>query len=163
MFLLKKRNTTNKTVSQNETVSSIIRLNTNQLGSVGKFGEDAAADYLINNGFSIVERNIKFNRFEIDIIAEDDAHIVFAEVKTRTVNKFTGNSRYGPPSSAVTYRKQMNTVSAAREYLRRYKPHKFPRLDVIEVYVNRYDDGKLETDRINHIRNAFPAEGRYVR
>lgn len=163
MFGFKKRNTANKTVSQNESVSEITRLNSNQLGSVGKFGEDAAADFLIQNGYSIIERNIKFNRYEIDIIAEDDAHIVFAEVKTRTVNKFTGNSRYGPPSSAVTYRKQMNTVSAACEYLRRYKPQKFPRIDVIEVYVNRYGDGKLETERINHIRNAFPADGRYVR
>lgn len=138
-------------------------LNRNQLGEVGRFGEDQAAEYLEKNGYEIVARNMKFGKLELDIVAENEDHIAFVEVKTRTVNKFTGTGRFGPPSASVTYEKQRNTAAAARQYLREYDPGKFPRLDVIEVYVIRADDGTLKTDRINHLKGAFTARGRSTR
>ena len=52
--------------------------------SHGRFGEDAAAQYLTDNGYTIKGRNVRFGRHELDIIAEDDEYIVFVEVKTRT-------------------------------------------------------------------------------
>ena len=41
---------------------------------VGKKGEELAKDYLIKNGYKIVEFNKRFSRFcEIDIVCEDIA------------------------------------------------------------------------------------------
>lgn len=139
------------------------KLNRNQLGAVGSFGEDQAADFLERNGYEIVARNMKFGKLELDIVAENEDHVVFVEVKTRTVNKFTGTGRFGPPSASVTYEKQRNTAAAARQYLREYDPGKFPRLDVIEVFVIRSDDGTLKTDRINHLKSAFSGQGHAIR
>lgn len=138
-------------------------LNINQLGNVGKLGEDAAADFLKENGYSITARNIKFGKLEIDIIAENPTHIIFVEVKSRTITRYTERSRFGPPSAAVGYRKQMNIVSAARQFLRQYRTPKRKRLDVIEVYVNKYEDGHLGVGKINHFQNAFSCNGRSVR
>lgn len=128
----------------------------NQLGSVGRFGENAAAEYLTAQGFSILQRNIKFGKHEIDIVAEDEKTVIFVEVKSRTVSDYQGISRFGGAASAVTGEKQRNTVEAAREYIRQYKPHKFKRIDVIEVYVDKSPEG-MTVNRINHIRNAFGA------
>ena len=51
----------------------------------GNSGEAFAADYYEKNGYRILCRNFKGSHGEIDIIAEKDAYIVFAEVKLRTV------------------------------------------------------------------------------
>ena len=49
----------------------------------GRRGEDAACAYLLRHGYSIVERNYRCRRGEIDIIAAKDGGAVFVEVKTR--------------------------------------------------------------------------------
>ena len=67
---------------------------------VGETGEQIAVDYLIKNGFTILNRNFRSGRFgEIDIIAEEDSCICFIEVKTRTSDTF------GAPSEAVDHKK----------------------------------------------------------
>ena len=43
--------------------------NHNQLG---KKGEQLAVDFLIENGYDIVERNYRFNKAEVDIIAQKE-------------------------------------------------------------------------------------------
>lgn len=131
-------------------------LNSNQLGTVGKAGEDAAADYISQNGYTVVARNVRFGRNEIDLIAEDSKYIVFFEVKTRTVSPYTGTGRFGSPAEAVTYRKQSHILEAVRAYLREERPARFPRIDVLEVYLDRTENG-LALNRIHHIRNAFGA------
>ena len=51
----------------------------------GKAGEDDAARFLIQKGFTILERNFRNGKYgEIDIIARKDNVIVFAEVKNRS-------------------------------------------------------------------------------
>ena len=50
---------------------------------LGKWGEDLAAEYLEKKGYTIVERDWKSGRRDIDIIALDDDVVVFVEVKTR--------------------------------------------------------------------------------
>lgn len=129
-------------------------LSPNQLGSVGAFGENAAADYVAASGYSILCRNVKFGRHELDLVAEDEKYIVFFEIKTRSVSSFSGINRLGGAARSVTYEKQRNTVEAAREYLKQNKTRKFQRIDVIEVYVEHREDG-LAVSSINHIRNAF--------
>ena len=66
------------------------KLNTNQLGDIGAFGEEVAVDYLEAAGYDIIERNAVCGGNEIDIIAIDMKYVVFVEVKTRT--KYYGKS-----------------------------------------------------------------------
>ncbi|MBA8990658.1 putative endonuclease [Curtobacterium pusillum] len=51
--------------------------------SLGRFGEERAAEWLTDHGFRIVERNWRCARGEIDIIAWQSCTLVFIEVKTR--------------------------------------------------------------------------------
>lgn len=52
--------------------------------SLGRFGEDRAAEWLTDHGFRIVERNWRCARGEIDIIAWEGCTLAFIEVKTRS-------------------------------------------------------------------------------
>lgn len=56
---------------------------TNKRAEVGKIGEDIAEKFLVEQGYEIVDRNVRQKFGEIDILAEDrfgTAH--FVEVKT---------------------------------------------------------------------------------
>ncbi|MET3453149.1 MULTISPECIES: YraN family protein [Curtobacterium] len=64
--------------------------------SLGRFGEDRAAEWLEDHGFRLVERNWRCARGEVDIIAWQSCTLVFIEVKTRA-----GNST-GHPFEAIT-------------------------------------------------------------
>lgn len=64
--------------------------------SLGRAGEDLAAAYLEGRGMTIVERNFRCPRGEIDIIARDGDELVFVEVKTRR------SLRLGSPLEAIT-------------------------------------------------------------
>ena len=50
----------------------------------GKLGENISVDYLIKNGYKILERNYRNKIGEIDIIALYDGILVFIEVKSRS-------------------------------------------------------------------------------
>ena len=50
---------------------------------IGRIGEDIAANWLIRNGFTVVDRNYRKKYGEIDIVArEAGGNTVFVEVKT---------------------------------------------------------------------------------
>src|SRR3989344_6512475 len=58
-------------------------MNKSKKSQVGKIGEDIAAEYLIRQGYKIVDRNFRKPWGEIDIIAVDNLGIlIFFEVKT---------------------------------------------------------------------------------
>lgn len=128
---------------------------------LGKLGEDIAADYLEKNGYSIVSRNQRVAKNELDIIAEDKDCLVFVEVKTRSC-LYPESGQYGIPSRAVDVSKRKNTVKAARDYLYSHHTEKQPRIDVIEVYIlDQKSEFKTPTVlKVNHIRNAFDSRGR---
>ena len=113
---------------------------------IGDLGERAAANCLINNGYTILKRNFRLKFAEVDIIAEKDGCTVFAEVKTRATNRF------GTPGEYVDYRKQRRIQRAASCCVDIENTE--IRFDVIEVL---YDEknGDIEIVNINHIENAF--------
>lgn len=113
---------------------------------LGRFGEDKAADYLISEGFALIERNFRCRAGEIDIIASDSDNIIFAEVKLRK------NDRFGAASEFVNYAKQRKIIKAAEYYLTFRDNGLQPRFDVIEVYAPAGAGGEVT---INHIRDAF--------
>ena len=121
--------------------------------SIGDFGEDLAVKYFRKNGFKIIGRNVHEGKFEIDIIAENKNSIVFAEVKTRCIEKSDDIFFNACAALAVDQEKQKRTVSAARSYLSKYPHDKEIRFDVIEIYLKKDSPQKLI--EINHIENAF--------
>ena len=66
---------------------------------LGKIGEQLAIDYLLKNGYKIRERNYRYLKAEVDIIALKENTLVAVEVKTRTSNYF------GNPEDFVTKKK----------------------------------------------------------
>ncbi|HIC33059.1 MAG TPA: DUF91 domain-containing protein, partial [Flavobacteriaceae bacterium] len=55
---------------------------------LGKKGEQLAVDFLIESGYDIIERNYRFNKAEVDIIAQKKDVLAIIEVKTRSTADF---------------------------------------------------------------------------
>lgn len=114
-----------------------------QSHSLGKEGEDMAAEYLREKGCLILERNWATGHREIDIIAEDDEYIIFVEVKTR------GPDYRLHPRDAVSVPKQRNIIHVAQVYILSHKCEKEARFDIISIIT----DGNKHS--LEHIKDAF--------
>ena len=109
---------------------------------LGNEGENIANDFLIKKGYKILERNFRFSKGEIDIIAQDKNELVFIEVKTRR------SMHYGNPIDSVTFNKKKHIYKTANYYLYINKLYnKFIRFDVIEIYI------LYKKILINHVKN----------
>lgn len=109
---------------------------------VGEKYEKIASDYLENQGYTIVEQNLRTPYGEVDILAKEGSSLVFCEVKYRS------SAKYGSPMEAVGTKKQRRISRAALYY---YAKNGFSqdvpcRFDVIAVC----GDGGVE-----HLENAF--------
>lgn len=58
-------------------------------GALGNRAESAVADFLERSGFSIVGRNLRFGRLELDIVARRAELIAVVEVRTRGETAWT--------------------------------------------------------------------------
>ena len=94
---------------------------------LGKWGEDLAADYLQRKGYTIIERDWKSGRRDLDIVAKNGDVIVFVEVKTRR------NSLYGQPEEAVDYRKLQSLQQAINHYIKFRHISQEVRFDIISI------------------------------
>ena len=94
---------------------------------LGKWGEDRAAEYLERKGYTIIERDWKSGRRDLDIVAKNGNVIVFVEVKTRR------NSLYGQPEEAVDYRKLQSLQQAINHYIKFRQIRQEVRFDIISV------------------------------
>ena len=121
---------------------------------IGKLGEELAADFLRNEGYTIVTQNVHLGKQEIDIIAEDNDFFVFVEVKTRSMAPGEA-SRYGSPSDAVDAHKRYYVTRAAKTYTRLHPTRKKLRFDVIEVYLSHDEQPKILA--VRHMKDAFRA------
>jgi putative endonuclease len=109
---------------------------------IGKWGEQAAADYLKEHGYEIVARNFRTPYGEIDLIAQKDGFTTFVEVKARTSRVF------GPPEIAVSPRKQEHMLACAEHYAQQNEIDHW-QIDVIAV--EEMDDRA----EITHFENAI--------
>ncbi len=109
----------------------------------GIIGEDLAVKYLLSLNYKILERNWRFGRKEIDIIANDKGELVIVEVKLRTADYA------GEPYEAVNSRKQNNIIIAAEEYIIDNNLDIETRFDIVSILLmdNNYE--------IDHIKDAF--------
>lgn len=96
---------------------------------LGARGEDEAVNFLIKKGYKIKERNWRFAKAEIDIIAENDTWLVMVEVKTRS------NDSFGNPEEFVSRAKQKHLIRAANRYLELFPTEKDTRFDIISIVI----------------------------
>lgn len=99
---------------------------------VGAAGEQAASEFLVRQGFEIIQRNFKTPRCEIDIIARKANCIYFVEVKFRSSGQQGGGLEY------VTSRKLLHMQRAAETWLQQHGWRGEVTLSAIEVEAN-YD------------------------
>ena len=123
---------------------------------LGRLGEDAVMSRYARAGFSMVGRNVRQFPNEIDLILQNETHLVFVEVKTRHAVPGV-RSRYGRPADAVNKAKRARVVEAAQAYLRAHPTKLQPRIDLAEVYVTRRADGTDEVTKVLIFPNAFGA------
>ena len=110
----------------------------------GTDGEYTVHDYLIGQGYAILEMSYRRPTGEIDVIAQKDGTVVFVEVKRR------GSGRFGAPAEAVNRPKQARILRTALLYLQQHGLEDAPvRFDVIEV----------TPGQVHHIEGAFDATG----
>jgi putative endonuclease len=118
--------------------------------TTGRLGEAFAVEYLVGQGYEILEKNYQKQFGEVDIVAREQGTIVFIEVKTRHSNLF------GAPPEAVNGRKQRQLSKIAQDYLLTHQLHDMAaRFDVIGVTLDQHH----RPTTIELIRNAFDVAG----
>jgi putative endonuclease len=110
---------------------------------LGAQGEQMAVELLVKKGYDILERNWRFHRHEVDVIARIADTIVFVEVKTRS-ERFLEE-----PEMAVTKTKQKSIITAANEFLISRDLDFEARFDIVSIVI--YPGGTA----IDHIEDAF--------
>lgn len=114
---------------------------------LGRRGEARAAEHLESRGFTILDRNFRFHRHEIDLVARRGDLVVFVEVKARSGDAF------GHPLEAVTARKRREIERVARAWIQsRGRQGDDYRFDAIAV-----TEG-LHGDDLVHVENAWRVE-----
>jgi len=114
-----------------------------QHNQTGRKGEDLAAQYLLDNGYQILERNWRYGKGEVDIICSNESYLVIAEVKTRSTVLF------GEPQEAVDRKKRKYLVSAGDAYVNLKNINLEVRFDIISVIIDE------QRHTIRHIEDAF--------
>jgi putative endonuclease len=114
--------------------------------AVGRFGEQLAAERLLADGLTVVERNWRCSDGEVDIVATEGSTLVFVEVKTRS------SPAYGDPAEAIVPAKAARIRRLAVRWLIEHPEPYWPqvRFDVVAV-VRRGPDGPT----VRHLRGAF--------
>ena len=110
---------------------------------LGQKGEDMAAEYLQKSGYDILERNWRFKKAEVDIIAKKKGILVIIEVKTRST------SHFGNPQDFVNPKKIRLLVEAINEYVIANDLDVEVRFDIIAILKFQH------TFEIDHIEDAF--------
>ncbi len=93
---------------------------------IGKWGEEAAADFLVAHGYEVIGNNLRTPYGEIDVLARRDQQVVFVEVKARTSRSF------GPPEISVGPQKRAHMIACAEHYAQQNRIDHW-RIDVIAV------------------------------
>ena len=109
----------------------------------GNEGEQLAADFLVQKGFEIVERNYRYRHSEIDLIIKKSNWLIFVEVKTRS------SFAYGYPEEFVDYKKVKKILEGADHYIYKTDWQGNVRYDIVSIMLNRYKP------EIVHLEDAF--------
>ena len=95
---------------------------------LGRRGEAVAVRLLKQNGYRILDRNVRAKFGEIDLVARDGATLCFVEIKARA------SLRFGWPEEAVTPEKRWRLSRLAGWYLQAHRLESVPvRFDVVSI------------------------------
>ena len=110
---------------------------------LGKKGEELAVEFLQKKGYKIIERNWRFKKAEVDIIAKKENILAIVEVKTRSTDYF------GNPQDFVNQKKIKLLVEAINEYVTSKNLDVEVRFDIIAILKNS------QTFKIEHLEAAY--------
>lgn len=114
-----------------------------QHNELGKKGEQLAVDFLLKKGYQIIERNYRFQKAEVDIIAKIKDILAIVEVKTRSTIDF------GNPQDFVKPKQIQNLVKTVNEYVNVNELDVEVRFDIIAIVKEN------KQFRIEHLEDAF--------
>lgn len=123
----------------------------------GQLGEQVAAEYLQDNGWTVIARNYTTHIGEIDLIVQRDVvrglgHtqiLAFVEVKARR------DTRRASPAAAVTSKKRKKLSALALLFIQQHEiRHVVCRFDVVAVNLG------VNPAEVTHYENAFDVLGR---
>jgi len=97
----------------------------------GKNGEDLAVEWLAAKNFAILDRNWRYGRYEIDIIASRDDILHIIEVKSRN------STLFGRPEESVSKKKIHHIMKGATQWLIQYPNHRRLQYDVLAITMNQ--------------------------
>ena len=111
---------------------------------LGKWGEDVALAYLLDQGYRLLDRNWHQGHRDLDLIMQQDDTLVIVEVRTRRNNLFMD------PEQTVDALKMLSLSKAANAYIRLHRISLNIRFDIVAI------TGTPSSDfTINHIEDAF--------
>ncbi|CEM62755.1 YraN family protein [Treponema phagedenis] len=115
---------------------------------IGSAGEEAAANWLCEHGYTIITQNWRAETGEIDIIAEKEDMLAFVEVKTLP------HTATEDLDIIISAKKRERISKTAKHFLQNNRQYKqmFARFDVIVIQSNPL---KEETLKVLHLKNAF--------
>jgi putative endonuclease len=118
----------------------------------GRRAEALAEEFLVREGFEILDRNHAIPRGEVDLVAREGAVLCFVEVRSRS------SRAQGGPEETVGRRKARRVVAAATDWaLRHGGLEREIRFDVVAVTLAPGAEPELVL-----FRRAFDAEGKPV-
>lgn len=82
-----------------------------QHNTLGTLGEDEAAAFLLKQGYTILQRNYRYQKAEVDILARKEDILAVVEVKTRSTLDF------GSPQDFVKPKQIKRLVTAVDAYI----------------------------------------------
>ena len=94
---------------------------------IGRRGEDLAQEFLLGKGFTLLHRNWRNGRYELDFVAEKEGVLHVVEVKTRVAGNLTS------PEEAYTRAKFRALCRAVEYYIQLYKIDWEVQFDLIAV------------------------------
>lgn len=112
---------------------------------LGLWGEAEALRFLQGKGFQLMDRNIRFKRWEVDLVLLDGDELVIVEVKARCT------AQIGEPWRAVTKSKQRQIIKVADRYVQDNQIDRNVRFDIVSIVHNQFQTS------IEHIPDAFSA------
>ena len=110
---------------------------------LGNKGEALAVDFLVENKYEILEKNWRYKRAEVDVIAKKDNWIIIIEVKTRS------SATFDSPADSINKTKIKMLTEAAEAYILQNDLDNEVRFDVISIIKQK------KNHSIQHIESAF--------
>ncbi len=103
---------------------------------IGREGEKLAEAYLADQGYTMLHRNWRYGRYEIDLIATKNNKLHFVEVK------FRSSTQFGNPEEAVNQKKVKSLLQAIEQFLYLNQQYNDFRLDILSI--TKHPEGNID-------------------